>query len=78
MFMVPNQEKKEVITCFEVCPNWRTNFDSKKMVEGKAFLMKPKHHCHFFQWGECVYDAQLIGDYFMYPSLSQLIDKLWL
>ena len=29
-----------------------------KMVERKAFLMKPKHQCHLSKWGECVYIAQ--------------------
>ena len=28
------------------------------MVEWKAFLIKPKHHCHSSQWGEWVYGAQ--------------------
>ena len=49
--------KKDIITYILVCPNWRMNFDSKKMVKGKAFPMKPKHQCHLSHWGECVYGA---------------------
>ena len=29
-----------------------------KMDIREVFLMNPKHQYHFFQWGECVYDAQ--------------------
>ena len=30
----------------------------QKNVEKKTILMKPKHHCHLSQLGECVYGAQ--------------------
>ena len=31
---------------------------TQNMMEGKAFLQKPKHQCHSSQWGERVYGAQ--------------------
>ena len=45
-FMVSNHEKKKLIVMwFCLCPNWLTNFDSKKWWEEKL-LMKLKHQCH--------------------------------
>ena len=34
------------------------NFNSKKMAEREAFMLKPKHQCHSSQWVEWVYGAQ--------------------
>ena len=51
-------KRKKIITCIHVCCNWWISFDSKKMVERKAFFSKPKHHYHLSQWGEYVYGAQ--------------------
>ena len=31
---------------------------SQKMMERKAFVLKPKHQYHLSQWGEWVYNAQ--------------------
>ena len=54
------------------------NFDSKKMVKGKAFLMNqsinviyPKEDNVFM-----VPNHEWKGDYYMYRRLSQLKDKL--
>ena len=44
---------KVIITCILICPNWWMNFDSRKMMERKGFLIKPKHQCHLSQWGKC-------------------------
>ena len=38
-----------IITCINVCPTSWMNFDSKKIKERKAFLMKPKRQCHLSQ-----------------------------
>ena len=32
-------------------------FDSKKKVGRKAFLMKPKNQCHLAEWVERVYGS---------------------
>ena len=56
--MVPNLEKKGdyyVNLCLSQLAN---KLEFQKMVERKAFLMKPKQHCHSSQLGEWVYGAQ--------------------
>ena len=48
------------------------------MVETKAFHANPKHQYHVPQRGEhdCGVNNKKNGDYYEYPSLSHLKDKL--
>ena len=55
---MPNLEKKEhyyVNPCLSQLAN---KLQFQKMVEWKAFLIKPKQQCHSSQWGEWVYSAK--------------------
>ena len=72
-------KRKDIITCIHICHYWQTNFDSKKWWKEKVFL-----------WNQCVNviypneenvfivpNHEKKGDHYMYPCLSQLMDKLW-
>ena len=50
------------------------------MVEKKAFLANPKHQYRVSQHGEhdCSANNKKNGDYYKYPSLSLLMDEVWL
>ena len=52
----------------------RKEVEFQKMVEIKAFLMKPKHQCHLSQRVERVYGGhhEKKRDYYVNLSLSQL------
>ena len=54
----PIMKINETIIRTNVYPIDRWTLILTKMVERKAFLIKPKHHCHLFQWEECVYSAK--------------------
>ena len=43
------------------------NFDFTKMVEARAFLMKPKHYCDLSQRGESVYGTQSWKERWLLP-----------
>ena len=58
MFECPIRKRVEIIMEPKFVPfNGRTLI-LRKMVELKAFLAKPKHQNHAYQWEECVYCAQ--------------------
>ena len=48
----------EITMRIQVCPIWGTTLILKKIVERKAFLTKPKHQNHVFQWEKCVFVAK--------------------
>ena len=51
-----------------------------KMVERKASRAKQKLQYHVSQWGEhdCSVESQNNGEYYENPSLTHLMDELWL
>ena len=52
----------------------------RKMVDRKVFLANPKHQYRVSQYGEhdCRATNKMNGDYYGHPSLTHLMDKLWL
>ena len=52
----------------------------REMVERKPFLAKSKHQYCVSQRGEhdCRAYNKMYGDYYENPSLTHIIDKLWL
>ena len=71
----PIMKKKEIIMWICVRPNWHMNFDSKKMFERKAFLIKPKHQCHYpIEENEFIIpNNKNKWGYYINPCLSQLM-----
>ena len=50
---------------------------TRKMVEKKPFLAKPKHQYHVCQWGDMIVvpNHKKNGDYCENPSLTRFIDE---
>ena len=72
----PTMKRKEIITYIKFVPIERWTSILRKMIEKKTFLMKPKHHYHLSQWGECVYNAQSrMKRRLLHVSMFVLIDR---
>ena len=78
MIVVHAKKRTEIITSIHVCLISRMNFDYKKMVERKAFPIKPKqrHRVSQKEKQNCTAQSQKNGYYYKNPSLFYLMDEL--
>ena len=74
----PIMKRKEIIMCIHVYPNSQMDIISKKMVEGKAILMKQKNQFIYPNKENefMVPNHEKKGYYYMSPCLSELIIEL--
>ena len=70
--MVPNHEKKEIITCIRVCHDLRNNIDSKKIGVKRSISYENKTSMSFIPMRRmCLWCPTMKkGDYYLHPCLS--------
>ena len=80
MIVVPIRKTMEIVTSIQVfLISWMT-INYKENGGKKCFLANPTYQYCVPQWGEydCAANNNKNGDYNEYPSLSHLMDELWL
>ena len=79
VFLWPNHEKKHTIIRINVFLLRRRNFNFKKMVEGKAFLLSSNVNVIYPNKDNVftVPNHEKKRDYYLHPCISELMDKFW-